>query len=145
MSEREEERAESHEPKPTSLAALYAAIETPHIVPSSNPEDPRLQNRINRFFETVLSPFQLNDLMREAYVEITKATIPTGKDMSSYDEYQTLSLRDLQPLAAVIKRVHNGVVYSAFAEKVDLEAATIEAVKGYHEGDTFITDILFRR
>ena len=138
--------SEANSPDTLLIVRAYEAVKAPNVNPSGNPEDPRLQNRIDRFFEDVLSPLALNDLMRAELVVLDKARASAGdpEDTSSYDEYQTLSLRELQVLASTRTIVRSGVVYSVVTEKKELEAETIEALGGYQEGDTFLTRMLFR-
>ena len=141
-----QQSSEANSPDTPLFVQAYEAVIVPSIIPSGNPEDPRLQNRVNRFFEDVLSPLGLNDLMRAELISLKKARISAGDpdDTASYDEYQTLSLRELQVLASTTTIVRGGVAYSVAAEKKELETETIEALRGYHEGDTFLTRMLFR-
>ncbi len=112
---------------------------------ANEPTPPRPES-YNDVFETILSSLELNELMRQSYVEVTTAKMFAANEQEdSYDIVESLSLKDLQLLAVITTSVRNGVSYPAKVERFDLTQQTIEAIKGWHEGDTSLTDILFRR
>lgn len=144
MSEREQHsETDAHDVLP--IVALYEAVEVPRDTAPLNPDDAHIQDQIDRFFEDILTSLRFNDLMQASYARVeTEKVFLEEDDDTSYDESQTLSLRDLQALAVVKLTVREGMVRAMKAEKRLLEDETVAAIKGYHEGDTFLTHILFR-
>lgn len=143
MSERE--HGNEFEEHDIPLVALYNAVEVPPDFTPDSVDDPKIQSRVTHFFDDILTALRFNELMRQsaAVVEVERTAVE-GADDASYDETHSLALRDLQALATVTLAVRGGQAQSFKAGKEPLKNETIEAIKGYHEGDTFLTHILFR-
>ena len=124
-------------PNQADFTQEYEKVAVPAFHSFSDSNDLRLQNRINRFFTDIMQSLQLNALMQEELILYKEDTNPDGIQ-------RTLALGDFQILATVSSTQREGMYYTT-AEKAPLTAATIVALKGYHEGDSFLTDILFRR
>jgi hypothetical protein len=125
---------ETHKP---DIAELYERVEVPTFHSFRDVNDARLQNRINRFFADIIQPLQLNDLMQAELLEYKEDAEPDRTK-------RVLSLQDFQVLATVTS-TKRADIYDTVADKKPLAPATIVAIQGYHEGDNFLTDILFRR
>ena len=120
----------------------YQELKVPVFHDFRDLDDVRLQNRINRFFIDTVNALQLNDLMEDAYITYEQVDVK-GDEGDVRSRLRTLSLRDFQVLTTVTTVVHNDQLYTR-AEKNALTPESVEAIKGYHEGDGHLTDILFR-
>lgn len=123
----------------------YNRVEVPRLASTESPQDLRLDQDVQAYFNQLVGALNLSYLVTSSTVLVATDIEPSrvGTRPTYYRQFDDLWFDDAQVLGSVIRKVGGGVLQSVRVSKYALNPETIQIIQDFHDEEQSLTRLIF--